>query len=1126
MVYRDAGQLVVSPTDLTKFLACTHLTSLDLSVATGQRSAPTNNDGEFLELLFRKGLEHEHRYLASLQARFDVVEVQQLSVAEAARATEKAMTDGASVIYQATFLHGGHRGHADFLLRNTAPSRLGDWSYDVADTKLARRLKVPALLQMAEYGEHLRRIQGIAPSWLTVVTGDSESHAYRYADVASYYRRVAQRFESFVAGHGPTIAQPVPHCDQCRWVDECSAQWRRLDHLSLIAFMRGDHRQQLEQAGIATVGALAGQDADQLPRSIGRVSRERLVSQARLQLSERTTGIPSYELLDPVAGAGLQRLPQPHEGDLYLDFEGDPFVEPAGREYLAGLGDVHGGFEAFWAHDNDQERLLTEQLVDRLLAQWQARPGMHVYHYAPYERSALQRLTSRHGVREAELDVLLRAEVFVDLYAVVRQGLRISKESYSIKKLEAFYWGQIRGANAEVAEALSSVLAYEQWIVSGESTILDKILAYNADDVRSTFALHQWLEDRRLELEGIVGYPLSRPEDDTEAEQAHANEAELAEAELAGRLLDDGRPLLAGLVGWHRREQRPAWWDLFRLADLDEDDLVEDGSALGGLSAPVHVGNVKRSHVHRYTFPPQDTRIRPGRAAIDVDTRTSAGRVVDIDPEAGWVDLSIGIKREPPTLRGLGPEGPLDDRVLRSAIAGVAELALSTEDCLGLRLLRKQVPDNLAVQPGETPTQAVIRIGTALRGAVLAVQGPPGTGKSTAGGELIRSLLDAGLTVGVTALSHQVIGSLLAKVGRPALQRCDEDNHCGAELVEWAPDNERVLGALAAGEHRLIGGTSWLWARPELAGAVDVIVIDEAGQFSLANAVAVSCAAESMVLLGDPQQLAQPSQAEHPHGAGISALEHLLDRHPTIPPDRGIFLDTTWRMHPDITEFVSQTFYEARLQSAPGLDKQVILGGAHSGSGLRWMPIVHTGNESASEQEAVAVGTLVDELLSGSWIDDRGIEQPLEPDQILVVAPYNAHVARLKRHLDPRIHIGSVDKFQGREAAVVIYSLASSSAADAPRGVDFLLDIHRLNVAVSRARAMCILVGSPALLDAEVHNPHQLRLVNALCRYVERAPHIASRPQSANVVRARNDNAVSSTPVSTIVSKHAPNDPQ
>ena len=194
MVYRDAGQLVVSPTDLTKFLACTHLTSLDLSVATGQRSAPTNNDGEFLELLFRKGLEHEHRYLASLQARFDVVEVQQLSVAEAARATEKAMTDGASVIYQATFLHGGHRGHADFLLRNTAPSRLGDWSYDVADTKLARRLKVPALLQMAEYGEHLRRIQGIAPSWLTVVTGDSESHAYRYADVASYYRRVAQRF--------------------------------------------------------------------------------------------------------------------------------------------------------------------------------------------------------------------------------------------------------------------------------------------------------------------------------------------------------------------------------------------------------------------------------------------------------------------------------------------------------------------------------------------------------------------------------------------------------------------------------------------------------------------------------------------------------------------------------------------------------------------------------------------------------------------------------------------------------------------------------------------------------------------------------------------------------------------
>ena len=269
---------------------------------------------------------------------------------------------------------------------------------------------------------------------------------------------------------------------------------------------------------------------------------------------------------------------------------------------------------------------------------------------------------------------------------------------------------------------------------------------------------------------------------------------------------------------------------------------------------------------------------------------------------------------------------------------------------------------------------------------------------------------------------------------------------------------------------------------------VDVLVVDEAGQFSLANAVAVSRAARSMVLLGDPQQLSQPSQAQHPHGAGVSALEHLLHGHETVPADRGVFLDTTWRMHPEITSFVSVTSYEDRLRAAPGLERQRLVGaGAWSGSGLRWLPVEHAGNESASTEESAVVAGVVDEILAGSWVDVDGVEKPMSPDQVLVVAPYNAHVSRLRKLVDPAVRVGTVDKFQGREAAVVIYSLASSSAADAPRGVDFLYDVHRLNVAVSRARALTVLVASPTLLDAEVHSPQQLRLVNALCRFAETA---------------------------------------
>ncbi|CAN5643418.1 TM0106 family RecB-like putative nuclease [soil metagenome] len=1107
-MYLEGADLVTSPTDLTKFLACTELTALDLAVARGRLRRPDGGPDapvdETLELLFRKGLEHEYRYLEQLRQGSDVTEIDPSPLEVAAASTEQAIRAGASVIYQATFLHAGHRGHADFLLRTDRPSELGDWSYDVADTKLARRLKVPALLQMAEYGEHLLRLQGTPPEWLTVVAGDGVEHAYRYLDVQSYYRRLAGRFGRFVADPPATRAEPVQHCPQCRWQARCAAAWRAADHLSLVAFMRNDHREQLEAAGISTLSQLATHDPADLPRAIGRTSRERLVQQAGLQLAERRDGQPSYQLLEPVAGLGLLRLPEPDPGDLYLDFEGDPFAEPAGREYLAGLGDRSGGFTGLWAHSFEAEARLTEQLVDRILQQWQAHPQSHVYHYAPYERSALQRLTARHGVREAELDVLLRAEVLVDLYAVVRQGLRISKESYSLKKLEAFYWGHVRAAGGDtsdgtgaVADAMSSVVAYEQWLTrpdgDRDQQVLDQILAYNADDVRSTAALHDWLEDRRTELQAGLGSELARPASGATPTAVAPNDAEVADAQLADRLLGAGHPLLAGLVGWHRREQRPAWWELFRLADLDDEELVDDASPIGGPSNPVHVRDISQSKVWRYDFAPQDTRVRAGGNAVDISTQKSVGEVIAVDPEQGWVELKIGRRREPPVVRGFGPPGPVNDSPLRASIAATAARVLAGEDCLGARLLHREVPAGLPVTGAEPAGSAVVRIGTSLAGTVLAVQGPPGTGKSTAGAALIRALLDAGLKVGVTALSHQVVGNLLAKVGRPALQKTGGEPAPGG-LIETADSNAAVAAALRNGDHQLAGGTAWLWASADLAGAVDVIVIDEAGQCALANAVAVAGAATAMVLLGDPQQLSQPSQAQHPHGAGVSALEHLLDGHDTVPPDRGIFLDTTWRMHPAITDFVSATSYEGRLAPAPGLERQRLVGTSPlgpSGSGLRFVPVSHQGNASASGEEASVVAGLVRDLLGLEWIDGTGVRRPLTPDQILVVAAYNAQVARLRSALADAgdaatlVPVGTVDKFQGREAAVVIYSLASSSAVDAPRGVDFLYDVHRLNVAVSRARAISVIVASPALLDAEVHNPQQLRLVNALCRFYD-----------------------------------------
>lgn len=1087
MQQTDDG-LLISPTDLTKFLACEHLTALDLEVATSQRPRPYQASDELLELLFRKGLEHEARYLASLQAIHDVVHIDTSSLVDAAAATQTAMAAGADVIYQATFLHDGHRGHADFLLKMNRPSDLGDWSYDVADTKLARRLKVPALLQMAAYGEHLRRIQGAPPVTLTVIAGDGEQLRYSFTDGECYARRVTARFHDFIAHPPLTVAEPVAHCQQCRWIAQCWREWRDADHLSFVAFLTNAHRERLESAGITTLAQLAQCSAADLPASIGRATRERLVEQAALQLAERLDGVPRYQLLDPVPEQGLLRLPLPDDADLYLDFEADRHVEPDGREYLAGVGDRDGTFTPIWAHTADAERALTERLIDMIVERWQANPGMHVYHYAAYEQAALKRLTARYGVREAELDVLLRAEVFVDLYAVVRQGLRISKESYSIKKLEAFYWGHVRGqGESDVTEALSSVLAYEQWLVEQDPDVLDAIAAYNKDDVDSTRDLHAWLEIRRAELEQAHGTTYPRPEE-VAAQTTEPRDDERAEMELAERLVSAGEELLAGLVGWHRREARPAWWDVFRLEDLADDELINDTSALGGLGEPMWQRDVAHSHVHRYEFPSQDTKIRVGEVVLDADTHVSAGEVVGLDAVAGWIELKISRTKPPGHHRGVGPTGPIADTVLRQAIADVAQRVLDGRDCLGARLLRVDTPRGLPVRAGESTRDAVLRLGTSLDGEVLAVQGPPGTGKSTTGAELIEALLDAGLRVGVTALSHQVIGGLLRKVGRPALQKCTEEQWCGADNVEATSSNNYVRAALTAGDHRLVGGTAWLWAREDMRDLVDVLVLDEAGQFSLANAVAVTGAARSLVLLGDPQQLTQPTQAQHPYGAGVSALDYVLAGHPTMPPERGIFLDRTFRMHPAINDFVSIVSYEGRLLTAPGLERQALTdAGRWDGSGLRWVPVDHTGNVSASPEEAASVAKIVDELLAARWTNELGVTQPILPEDVLVVAPYNAHVATLREVLPANVQAGTVDKFQGRQAAVVIYSMASSSAQDAPRGIEFLYDLHRLNVAVSRARALSIIVGSPRLIDAEVTTPDQLRLVNALCRYVQMA---------------------------------------
>ena len=1188
--------LVLSATDLTRYTQCRHSVLLDRQAAYRMLTPPPSSAAD-LDIVLARGLGHEKVQLEAFRstvARLVEIDVEpafgpdgvrgtasRLRAAQAA--TEAAMAEGADVIYQATFFDGRWRGHADFLIRCERPGRWG-WSYDVADTKLARAMSVTALLQMANYGEALTVLQGVAPQRLTVITGDGRHVGYPYQDVAAYARRLRARLLTFTAdgaagpagGPPPLPAElpaPVPHCAQCRWSTHCRTQWRQRDSLHLVAGLRTRHVVQLEAAGVHSVAELAAvTEPGSLPLS--EAVRERAHRQARLQVGRRA-GSAEVALLAPQPGAGLALLPAPSPGDVFFDMEGDPFVGDTGLEYLFGV--VHrGGFEGFWALSPEREKQAFEQLVDHLMAAWAADPGMHVYHYAPYEPTRLNALAGRYDTRTAEVAMLARGGRLVDLYTVVKQGLQVGTESYALKKLEPWFWPGQR-TDDDVADAMGSVVAFERWLESGDDAVLENIRHYNEQDCRSTEALRDWLEQQRSRGGGDCVYPRPVPGDGSPNEKVAAAvertralvdrllstlepalAAALDQGVIAGSPGERATWLLARLLDWHRREAVPQWGDWYRRKETPIEALVNDPQAVSGLHSPTPVGRVRRSTIYQVSFPPQETVISPGaKGWSDPATGATVAQVLDVRADEGWLTLTRASSAPPPSAVALVPPGPPGTDELQRRLWDLADWVLEhgitaeLPDWRAARdlLLRRRPLAGALRLPGEDAQQALRRLVLDLTdpvrhgegrgdGAVLPVQGPPGTGKTHAGAAAILDLVAAGRRVGICAYSHAAIGTLVAEVVSQAGVRGDSvrivrkaDPETVAQLpgVRVTGSNEDVEATVADGGADIVAGTAWLFARPGLSDQLDVLVVDEAGQLSLANVVAVSGAARSLLLLGDPQQLAQPVVGEHPPGAGASALEHLLDGAATVPGDRGLLLDTTRRMHPAVAGYVSWLAYDERLGSHDGCERQavgwrgpgsapLVLG---SGQGVRWVPVEHTGCGAASRAEAEVSAALVAELLAGgTWTDATGVTRPLIGSDVLVLAAYNQQVHQLVTALraagvpvgadagstgggppggdDGGVRVGTVDRCQGQEAAVVLFSLATSSAADAPRGLDFVLSPHRINVAVSRARALAVVVGSPQLLDAPVSTPQRLRAVNALCALVEAAG-VAGLEQTSGV---------------------------
>ncbi len=1121
----------LSASDLAGHLNCRHLTELEKAVALGISAAPKVWDPS-LATLWERGSEHEASYLAHLSdSGLEVVSIDGFDVtADAIAATTAAMKAGKEIIAQAALQDGIWLGRADVLRRIHAPSELGAWSYEVLDTKLARETKGSTVLQISLYSDLVARIQGVSAEFMYVVPPwtEFEPQQYRVDDFAAYYRRVKRSLLTAVTDENTasTYPEPNPHCEICRWRFNCEQRRRDDDHLSLVAGISKTQRVELVGRGVQTTAQLSGipLPISWKPERGSIASYTRVREQARVQVQARETGENQYELLPFEVGFGLSRLPAPSPGDVFLDFESDPFVGQHGLEYLIGYEyEAESGereYCARWATTREQEKSAFEAFIDFIMQRWEKHPDLHIYHFGAYEVGALKRLMGRYGTREEELDRILRGLLPIDLHSVAKQSVRAGVESYSLKKLEPFYQFTRNAALPDVRLALTRLQTSLE--LNNPNGIKDDdyqtVQAYNREDCLSARELRGWLENLRSSLIE-VGQQIERPAPGDGSPSENTAEwlskiTPLMEALTAGVPADPlerspaqhSRWILAHMLEWHRREDKAVWWEYFRLSDLSPEELLDEKASLSGLTFEQTVGGTAACPIHRYRFPPQDADVRPEKS-LRYTGGKPLGTVEDISPENQTIDIkkrkdTAAVHPEAAFVHDYVDPKPMQESILRLAsyviehgVEGPGPYAAARE--LLLRHKPSLVDGSSLRLEGETTLAAGNRIAPLLSVGTLPIQGPPGTGKTHTGAHMICTLVTQGRKVGIVANSHNVIRNLVDKV----IEAADEtgvDLCCVLKPKTKVPDEHRLkiidkapdlFAALQSGNCQVAGGTAWLWASADAFETVDVLFVDEAAQMSLSNVLAVSQAARTLILIGDPQQLDQPTQGSHPEGTDCSAFHHMLDGRKTISATDGLFLDETWRLHPDICRYTSELFYEGKLNSKAGLELQTINStGAFAGAGLRYVPIEHFGNQNASLEEADAVAEIVGDFLknNATWTDRHGKVRQIGLEDILIIAPYNAQVFEIQRRI-PGARVGTVDKFQGQQAPIAIYSLATSSHADAPRGMEFLYSLNRLNVATSRAKCLSILVSSPKIFEADCHTPRQMQLANAFCRYLELA---------------------------------------
>lgn len=1114
---------ILTPSKISAWLDCDHYLSMTHKVDAGELKVESNF-GEMARMLLDKGLEHERACLEFYESQGKAIYVvddrpRSESFGDwVERIGNTPFATEPDVIFQMPFVHDGIRGIADFLIKVERSDGQG-FTYEPLDAKLARAEAKPShILQLCFYADAIKAATGDVGENIHVWLGSGEVETHRREDFVYYWRRLRGQLKELLSENDrptETFPEPCSHCDFCEFNRVCEAQWREADSLVYVAGVPKKERKQLEANGIQNLAALAAHDPSEEIEGLRSERVERITKQAQLQKSRlNDEAPPPFELIepgdDPTWGRGFEQLPEPNEGDIFLDYEGHPFWSAkTGLFFLLGLiarDDEEWQFVDFWAHDLDGEREATQKLIDYIVERRAQYPDMHVYHYNHTERSALERLVDDHELNGLPLAELISEGVFVDLFTIARNAVQVGTESYGLKHLERLAAFE---RSHDIEAGAGAVVEYENFMADEDLQRLERIAKYNEDDVRATMALRDWMLENRPAETPWRDSILLKPEKDEER-------SELVEAMLG---FAPGTPehLVGQLLGYWDREWKAAFGPTLMMLADDPDSAFEMGNTIGGLvfqgfepRISSTTGNKLKGEAAVFSFPEQelDSDFKDGAETIFANPEGPFGfaKIDSFDVESGTLKINWN---EALQERGVFPTAVafykwFEAGAKREAIEKLARQMLDPAthgevNPVSLALLRAESPRFTSGQAPDGGTfngeiDSIVEWVEHLDGSYVPVQGPPGTGKTYSGARIVKKLILGGQRVGISAMSHTAIDNLFNEVLDLAQQEGWHSKlkavRIGKESVyPWVKSRGKASDAVAP-DVNLCAGTAWFFANQQLEDSpFDVVIIDEAGQLSLADAIATSSFARNILLLGDPLQLPQVAQATHPGRSGLSVLEHVLGDDETIPADRGVFLETTHRMHPDVCGFISDLIYEGRLNSHELCAQQ----GTELGTGLRWIEAQHTGCATESEIEADLVVEQVTALLGKTrWFEDAEgarTEAPIRAVDIMVVAPYNDQVNlildKLDRSFASGVRVGTVDKFQGQEAPVVIFSMTSSNTDDIKRGQSFLFSRERLNVAISRAKCLAYLVCTKDILDARATDVEGMRRLSTLAAFVE-----------------------------------------